>query len=351
MNKTVSEILVIRRDNIGDLLCTTPLFTRLREQYPSARITALVNSYNAPALHGNKDIDEVLVYEKQKHRATGQSFWRWLIGRIRVLKLIRSTPYDLVILATPNYSASSMKFALMTRAPQIVGYDLPSTNPRFISVNAAPLGGHEVEAVFKLLTCLGVDPSQIQIPAMSLAPDWLQQEKLRVSLPQKGSNSEVWVGIHISARKPQQRWPVERFAAFAKSLLQSGVTRILIFWAPGTENDSAHPGDDGKAEALMSQLADLPVNFVTTKRLEELIAGVSLCDQFICSDGGAMHVAAALQKPLVCFFGNSDSKRWYPWGVSHELLQPESRDVIDITVAEALAAYQRLQGKLSQNHV
>jgi ADP-heptose:LPS heptosyltransferase len=56
------------------------------------------------------------------------------------------------------------------------------------------------------------------------------------------------------------------------------------------------------------------------------------------SDGGAMHVAAALQKPLVCFFGNSDAARWHPWQCRHIILQPESRNVSDLTVERVLEA-------------
>ena len=79
-----------------------------------------------------------------------------------------------------------------------------------------------------------------------------------------------------------------------------------------------------------------------TTTLRQLIAGISLCDQFICSDGGAMHIAAGLGKPLVCFFGDSSAEQWHPWGVPHVLLQPDSRDVADISVTEVLQAYQRV---------
>ena len=41
------KILVVRRDNIGDLVLTTPVFRALRARHPGARIEALVNSYNA----------------------------------------------------------------------------------------------------------------------------------------------------------------------------------------------------------------------------------------------------------------------------------------------------------------
>jgi ADP-heptose:LPS heptosyltransferase len=51
------RILVIRRDNIGGLVCRTPLFAALRARYSQAHIAALVNSYNAAVLDGNPHVD------------------------------------------------------------------------------------------------------------------------------------------------------------------------------------------------------------------------------------------------------------------------------------------------------
>ena len=93
-------------------------------------------------------------------------------------------------------------------------------------------------------------------------------------------------------------------------------------------------------------LAGLPISFLATTRLEELIAGLSLCDRVICADGGAMHIAAALGKPIVCLFGNSDARRWHPWGVSHELLQKPGRNVMEISVAEVLEAHEKLSARV-----
>jgi ADP-heptose:LPS heptosyltransferase len=130
----------------------------------------------------------------------------------------------------------------------------------------------------------------------------------------------------------------------ARQLNAESGARFLLFWAPGAVGDPMHPGDDDKAQELVSLMADLPVVALPTHHLAELIAGLSLCDAVICSDGGAMHIAAALGKRLVCFFGNSDAARWRPWGVPHQLLQPESRNVADISVDQALAAYRQLTG-------
>jgi ADP-heptose:LPS heptosyltransferase len=149
------------------------------------------------------------------------------------------------------------------------------------------------------------------------------------------------VGLHISARKPSQRWSAESFAAVARRLAGDG-TAFMLLWAPGREDNARHPGDDDKAARVLALTADLPVVPVPTSRLEELVAALSLCDTVICGDGGAMHVAAGLGKPIVCLFGQSTAARWHPWGPPYELLQPPSQDVSDIPVQAVCDAYRRL---------
>jgi ADP-heptose:LPS heptosyltransferase len=70
---------------------------------------------------------------------------------------------------------------------------------------------------------------------------------------------------------------------------------------------------------------------VPTPDLKTLIAALSLAGRVVCPDGGAMHLAAALGKPLVALFGDSPVERWRPWGVPHRVLRPESRDLADLS--------------------
>jgi ADP-heptose:LPS heptosyltransferase len=153
------------------------------------------------------------------------------------------------------------------------------------------------------------------------------------------------IGVHISARKVRQRWPVEHFIELARRLHATREAGIVLLWAPGSSDDRLHPGDDEKSAAILNALPDVPILPVATDRLEVLIAALSQCDRLILSDGGAMHLGAALGKPIVCLFGNSDAGRWRPWGVRYELLQPPSRLVADISVDDVLAAYDRLPGR------
>lgn len=317
------RILVIRRDNIGDLLCTTPLIAALRARYPRAWIAALVNSYNAPVLAGNPHLDAIYAYDKGKHLAGFGTKLQALARRLYLIRELRRQKIDVAVLAAAGRQHSAERFARLCGARQVIGHEsLPS-----------PEGLQEAEVVFRLAPRLGLHGEP---PAMTLLPDAALAGKSAELVP---AGQGPLIGLHISARKPPQRWPVERYAELAQRLHAEAGARFLLFWAPGSAADSKHPGDDEKAAALAARLAGLPMAPMPTHSLDELIAGLSLCDSVICSDGGAMHVAAALGKPLVCFFGNSDPVRWRPWGVPHQVLQAPSRDVAEISVEQALAAW------------
>lgn len=335
------KILIIRRDNIGDLICTTPLFKAIRRQFPDAYVAALVNSYNAPAIAGNPYLNEIFAYTKGKHAEDESvlgAHWR----RIRMMWRLRRERFDYVILPSNGFASRALRLARFLCPGRIIGFsddgvahglDLPISHG-----DGATL--HETEDIFRLLAPLGI---KAPIPGLTVIPDIGIKARLRAGLPDAVvAGKGPLVALHISARKEKQRWSVERFAALAALLHTRHDARFLVFWSPGDENNPFHPGDDGKAAHLMAALAPYPAAAVRTEALAELIAGLSLCDAAVLSDGGAMHVAAGLGKPIVCFFGNSSAKRWHPWGVPHVVLQKPSAIVEDISAAEAAEAFSTL---------
>lgn len=340
------KILIIRRDNIGDLICTTPLFAAIRRQHPTAYIAALVNSYNAPAIDGNPHLDAIFAYTKGKH-AAGESVFQAYLRRAKLLWRLRRMKFDYVLLASSGFAGRSLKLARLLNPAHIIGFVSGQATSSRIDLPLPQGEGsqlHETEDMFRLLGPLGIFG---EIPGLTVVADAALAARMRQQLPAKVVQGEgPLVALHISARKEKQRWPVEHFAELAHRLHAQYAARFLVFWSPGDENNPFHPGDDGKAARLLAALSDLPVAPVPTAHLSELIAGLSLADCAVLSDGGGMHVAAGLGKPLVCFFGNSSAARWRPWGVPYELLQQPSRDVAEISVDAAVAAFANLQGRL-----
>lgn len=335
------RILVVRRENIGDLVCTTPLISSLRKRFPDAYIACLVNSYNADILRGNPDINAVYAYVKPRHGGN-QSLWRSVVGLLRQFLRIRRDHFDYAILATTDFLVKDVRLLRLTGARHRVAIAQGNNPTQDIDIPVpypAPPPRHIVEQLGVLMTAFG--PAQT-MPALRVyaAPS------LVAMLEQRLGDGAPPIAVHISSRSPSQRWPAKHFVDFMRHLHTEYGYRFMLFWAPGSADNPFHPGDDEKAHEILAGLPETPVFPCPTERLDTLVAGISLCQGMVCSDGGAMHIAAGLGKPILCFFGNADPERWYPWHVQHELLRAESRLVSDISVHEAIAALVRLLGSM-----
>lgn len=330
-SKDLQRILVIRRDNIGDLVCTTPLLRALRQQLPAARIEVLATKYNQAVLKNNPDIDALHFYVKAKHREKGEGVLGIYWQRLRMLWQLRRRCFDLVLIAGGR-TPSAMRLARMVAARQVVWFDAETGRPE----------ANEVEHCCRLLSLIGLEYST-PAPVVVANKDTVVDLQARFAIP----STDAIVGIHISARKISQRWPARSFIDLIQALhSRFPQIKVMLLWAPGSHTNPLHPGDDEKAAEILAATKNVPVYPVSTTKLDELIAALSLCDRVICADGGAMHLAAGLGKPIVCFFGQSDRQRWHPWGVPFELLQPDSQEVGDISVVQALNAFERLSKRL-----
>lgn len=336
------KFLIIRRDNIGDLVCTTPLIHSLRQRFPTARIDALVNSYNVDAVSENIDLNRVYAYTKIKHRSSVESsigvYWR----RIKMYWELFSRRYDYVILADTKFTGRALLMARWLSPKHIIGFASPNGMIKAldIPIQEADINLHVVEQLSNLLAPFGVNGPP---PLLHLRPNKTQAQFARKILENLTPPADApLIGLHISARKPSQRWQAEKFVALARQLHGQYAARFVLFWSPGDENNPLHPGDDQKAQTIIANCKDLPIKAFATSQLSQLIAGLSCVDQVICSDGGAMHIAAGLGKPIVCFFGNSSVVQWHPWRVPYIALQPESRQVGDISTDEVMNAYAQL---------
>lgn len=337
-----ARILITRRDNIGDMVCTTPLLRSLRERFPSAYIAILASSYNEEAIRGNPDVDEVFVYLRRQGEH-GKSYLSMLKERLRLLWKIRKQRFDLIIMANGGW-----RYARQLGGKTLMGFKEFGSDRRqpdwIVPLPNALL--HEVEKLNQVCVALNAPEA---LGSLSLQPDAETLQQVQDSLLKRGWCAErETVIIHISSRRPQQRWPTERFVELIQCLhRQSPERQFMLLWSPGSEDHPLHPGDDAKASTIVAACKDLPLFPAATDSVRELIATMSLCDTFVGSDGGAMHVAAGLSKPVLCFFGDSRREEWRPWGVPYVLLQPESLRVDAISVAEAVEGFAQLQA-LSQ---
>lgn len=341
-DRLVTKILIIRRDNIGDLICTLPLIASIRALHPQARIDLLVNSYCAAVVANNPDVDHVYIYTKAKHKQAGEStlgvHWRrlWLTLKLRALR------YDWLVLANVGYLPRPLRWAMQVGAKRVVGFvdaehkgrDRVLTDPVLLDRRVVR---HEVQYLMELLKPFG---SVAEVPAAKILPDPAALIAAQHLLQPMGEHKPL-IGINISARLPSQQWPAENFIELLHQLDTN--YRCALFWAPGSLSNAGHPGDDEKAAQIIQGCAGLNLTPYPTQSLAELIAGVACVDLLVTADGGALHIGAACGKPIVAMFGHSESRQWYPWRVPHIILHPESHDVRSISAQQVSEAVRTLR--------
>ncbi|HXX80028.1 MAG TPA: glycosyltransferase family 9 protein, partial [Thermodesulfovibrionales bacterium] len=221
---------------------------------------------------------------------------------------------------------------LSADAPTIWAYNAP------VAEIGRPV--HEVEAVFHLLTALGIHGTP---PAMRVFPLEEETHKVQDFLNAFGGRREKpLIAFHISSRRIENRWPVKKISELARDIFAREEAVIMLLWSPGNEKNVYHPGDDEKAELIMHSVRSSSLIAYKTNTLRELIAALGISDLVVCGDGGAMHIAAALGKRIVTIWGATDPTRWKPWGVPHVLLQDRSRKAETISVQSVAKAVKSL---------
>ncbi len=265
--------------------------------------------------------------------------------------MLRAAPLDWVLLATPCEQARTQALGRSFKPRNIAGFtQAPTRSTLSKAIDLSTLNQlPESARVLQLLAALDPEsalPANAEqrwpVQIFSKAQEIEAVCQCHPALAQCPTKKRI--AVHISARKPSQRWPVEYFVELIKQLIEQH-NQVVLLWAPGSSNNPLHPGDDEKAAAIIQSLSTAVTGAliaVPTTSLSRLIATLSLCDAVICSDGGAMHIAAGVGKPIVCMFGKSEAQRWRPWGVPYRLLQPASQEVSDISVAEMLHACEQL---------
>lgn len=317
------KILLIRRENIGDLILTTPLIAMLARDH---RVDMLVNSYNQSVLDGNPHVTRIHLYTKLHHCKNGQTRFGVLLNRAKTMLAIRRERYDVAIVVKEKWDKRPLQWAKISGAKRIIaiGEDAPAC----VTDKLPKMKGerHLVELLHTLAKPLGYSeapgPLELYVPQTDIA-----RAAAKAGIPR---DRPVY-GLQISARKEKQRWPVERFVELAQRLAAREDCHILLFWSPGVSDNPQHPGDDIKALWIQEKCRDLPLTPMKTDNLRELMAAMSLCDQIVTSDGGALHIAAGLHKPVVALFGNSDAFCWGPWRVPSRVLAAADRDVASLS--------------------
>jgi len=280
------RILVVRLGAMGDIVHTLPAVATLRQSFPQARLTWLIEPRWSSLLEGNPDVDEVAFFD----RAGG------LPGMWRSARALRSRRFDLGI----DFQGLIKSSAALWQAGARRRWGRQDPRERlaawFYTGRAQVAdGAHIVDQHLELARAVGADKKRVAFPLPPGQPEG--------SLPEMGR----FVLASPLAGWASKQWPLENYGELAK-LLDREWRMPLVLNVPPAEAASVAARAQGPVSIHISGIPGL----IHATRQAAAVVGV---------DSGPLHLAAALAKPGVAVFGPTDPARNGPYGVTLTVLR------------------------------
>jgi len=306
------KILLVRNDNFGDLLCTTPAIEALRKAYPFAQIDIVVNSYNFLAIRKNPFVNCVYVYTKPKHEKTILAKVKAFSGKLALFGKIFRIGYDIAVVFRSSYSPYAEQFSVVSRAKTRIGVKNPKGEDYFTYHVIPKEGEHEVEFCYRCL-----EPLKVFYGGEKL---WFYLEDEYV---EKYASYGIELLFHLSSRRKENRLSTNNLLKLCKKIKNAGIKLSL----------TAAPGDREIARALENELK---VSFIETPTILDLAGAIKNAKLFLTLDGGTVHLGPALGVKTIAVFGSTPLERWYPWGYKELTIKSKTGNVNDIDLEEIL---------------
>jgi heptosyltransferase-3 len=302
----IKKILVIKLRHIGDVLLAVPVFRALKDEFPDAHITALVNSGTEDVLKCNSLIDEILVMDRSIKRLSPIKRYT---KEMAFLKNIKKKGFDMTVDLTGGDRAAILSFA--SGAKYRLGW---KSKKGFIGKKYAythlsePDGNrHMVLQNLDVVSQFGITTKDLSINFYIPDKDKIFIRELLKKHP-KDEKASI-VHIHPTSRWLFKCWNDEYMAEIIRWLLDSGNTVIVTSSPDKKETDKAKRILSLVGDSLDSRLIDI----CGKTTIKQLGAISEVSDLFFGVDSAPMHIAAAVGTPVVALFGPSGAFNWGPW--------------------------------------
>ena len=306
--EALSRVLLVRLDNLGDVLLTTPAFRAVRRSLPGAHLALLAGPAGREVGRLNPDINESILY-----RAPNEDVYFELpedpAREMAAVQTLKDRNFDAAIIFT-SYKQSALPAAYLCylagiplrAAGSFEGPGSLLTHRHRYAENVPPR--HETLRGLELTESLGFQAVE---PEMALVPREEDEESATSLLERHGVSR--FVLVHPGASASSRAYPPERYAAVVEELAGRSGLPVLVTGGP----------DEEELARRVAGSAGIPVGGETG--FGSLAALVGRAEAVVTNNTGTTHVASALKRPVVTVFaGTNPPEQWGPWRVPHRLL-------------------------------
>lgn len=326
----IRSILLIRLDELGDLIMTTPLVRELRRSFPNAWITLIVQPKLLNLVEHCPYVNEILTFDSnppKPFRRLRLHANAWRLARQRLWP----RHFDVAIVPRWHADAQHMSFlAYFSGARRRLGYS-ENVNAYKHNVNRGldklftellhdSAVQHQVVLNLRMLQLLGSTPASDKLELWSTPEDEAFANRLLATAGVR--ERETLIAFGLGAGRPWKMWPISRFIELGKSLSKDPAVRLIGVGAPAEEI---------LGREMHTQLGDRFINAVGKTTLRQSFSLLKRCALFVGNDGGAMHLAAAAGLPVVEISWHpagasaahlESPERFHAWGVPTQIVRP-----------------------------
>jgi len=292
------RVCIVMMSAVGDAVHVVPVINALKRHSPTVHITWVLQPGPATLVRGHRSVDEILVFDRSKGWAAFADIRRQLATR----------EFDLVIDLQVYFKAGIVtKF---TRAPVKLGFDharARDMNWLFTTHRIPPHPQQHVQdQYFEFLTALNVphEPVVWDLGPWEMEREWQHRFFDQFDRPT--------AAIVVATSKPQKDWLPERWAETVDALYAGfGVQPVLVGGRSPRELE---------AERIIMERASHPPHSALGSGLRNLVSILEGSALVMAPDTGPLHMAVALERPVVSLMGYTNPKRTGPYRRYHDLI-------------------------------
>ena len=335
---TLSKILVVRNDKLGDLLVSFSSFAVLKKNLPETEIHVLVSNYTAPMAKMCSYIDKVII-DPDAEKA---SIWN---RASRLKTTLQQEQYQAIITLFSSFHVGLAAFlakipiriAPATKIHQIF-YNYRVTQRR--SRSEKPEHRYNQDLAEYFLSIKHLSPLKtVKPPFLKFNQDIISKLKTEFLLKHNLSKDHIIIFLHPGSGGSARNLSANQYAQLANHLSSTKPFVIVV---------SHGPNEEKIAENVYQQLSTEKILYASKDGLEKFSQHLQFVDCFISGSTGPLHIAGALNTPTAGFYTNrrsATSLRWQTLNSDENRLAfspPESANEEDMSSIDIILAANKI---------
>ncbi|SCM83610.1 Lipopolysaccharide heptosyltransferase II [uncultured Sporomusa sp.] len=301
------NILIVKLSAIGDCIHALPVASALKACYPQARITWVVEKPAYDLLTNNPNIDEIIIFDKAQCKTLG-GFFSYVPGFVNILRKHR---FDLALDLQGLFKSAAITY-LSGASQRLVYCNAREFSDKISKKICGPnSNGHVIDRYLDVVRAIGC---HITEPEFTINITEKEVTLVQAIAKQAGLDiAHPYVVLIPGTNWPNKCWPPGHFAQLAEKLFEQHIVPVFV----GTNADKT------AMDEIIANMTIPPVDLTGKTTLKQLAYIFKNAKTVVAGDTGPMHLAAAVNTPVIALFGPTDPQRNGPYGKGHITLMTD----------------------------